>query len=225
MNVSAVVVTRGDVPLDQILYTFTNVPEIDEVVVWDNSQQPEDAKTWGRHLALARCKNRVIYSQDDDLVHEPDTIQAILAAYEPGVISGCMWNQWSDGAARQGIAGGYTDIAFTGAGSVYDRETTLTAAARYLEHYPQDDFFRVWCDAIIGVIAPSKWIDERFMVLSYASNANRICNMENAASLKREAIRRARSVRDGTQIPDRPKEDGHTLYMAELNARLQRSAA
>jgi hypothetical protein len=221
LSVSAVIVTRGDVPLDQILDTFQPVTEIDEIIVYDNSKE-RDEKTWGRHVALARCRNRLIYSQDDDIVHEPDTIRRIIAAHHPGSISGCMWEEWSDGATVQGIEGGYSDLAFPGAGSIYDRETPLVAAARYLEHHPLDDFFRVWCDAIIGIIAPTVWLDDRFEVLPCADSPNRICNLPDAHIQKREAIHRARAVRDYAHGPLVPKRDALTLALEEEDVILGR---
>jgi hypothetical protein len=190
--VTAVLVTRGDVDLKPVLESLI----FEDVVVWDNSAGVEDAKTYGRHLAVALAKHPVIWSQDDDIVHTPENQQRIIDAYEPGVLTGCMWSEWSDGARAQGIEDGYDDLVFPGSGSVYDRDLPALAAVRYLEHNPLDDFFLLWSDTIIGVIAPTKQLDIRFEILPCAEDASRMCNLPDAVALKTEAIRRARIVRD-----------------------------
>jgi hypothetical protein len=197
VKVSAIVVTRGDVPLEPILATFREVDRIDDVVVWDNSKAPGDLMTWGRHYAARYgARHPVIYSQDDDLVHTPDNINRILDAYRPDTLTGCMWPEWSAGARRQGIANGYDDLVFPGSGSVYDYHTAHKAARAYLEHYPYDDFFRLWCDAIIGVLAPTVRLDIRFDTLPAAHGPGRMATLPKAKELKREAIERARRIRD-----------------------------
>jgi hypothetical protein len=221
VNVSAVIVTRGDVPLGPILDTLVD-PRIDDVIVWDNSVR-HDVKTWGRHAALAEARHRVIYSQDDDLVHTPEAIGRILDAYAPGVLTGCMWPAWSDNAARQGIAGGYSDLAFPGSGSVYDREVPLMAATRYLALHPFDDFFRTWCDAVIGVLAPTAQLDERFRTLPAAFLPDRLSRTDTGGALKREAMERGRAIRDSAASPaPRAKRPAREVYMDEFTERMGR---
>jgi hypothetical protein len=181
--------------LEPILATFQEVDRIDDVIVWDNSER-HNLMTWGRHEAIREARHRVIYSQDDDLVHTPDNINRILDAYQPGTLTGCMWPEWSAGARRQGIANGYDDLVFPGSGSVYDWPIPHRTAARYLHHYPADDFFRLWCDAIIGVLASTVQLDIRFDMLPAALGPGRMATMPGAARNKREAIVRARRVRD-----------------------------
>lgn len=212
-EVSAVIVTRGNVPLDRIVDSLI----FDEVIVFDNSQEPRDEMTYGRALAVARAKHRVIYSQDDDIVHTPEDQCRILDAYEPGVMTGCMWDDWSAGAKKQGIPGGYDDLAFAGSGSIYDREIPLVAAARYLEHHPLDDFFRLWADCVIGVLAPSKNLPIVFEELAVADDPYRMCKQPEAAQLKGAAIARARHIRS-LGIPNDQKPDAHEAYMNDLLA-------
>lgn len=191
-QVTAVLVTRGDVDLQPILNSLI----FDDVVVWDNSQEERDLGTWGRYAGLFRAKHEIYYSQDDDIVHTPENQQRIIDAYEPGVMTGCMWHEWSEGARTQGIENGYDDLVFAGSGSVWDWSTPTRAMRSYLEHYPEDEFSRLWADTIIGVIAPSKHLYIRFDALPCAERENRMCNLPDAVALKTEAIRRARSVRD-----------------------------
>ena len=211
-QVSAVLVTRGNVDMQPIVDSLI----FDDVVVWDNSVEPQDQMTYGRCLAIARAKHPIIYSQDDDLIHSAENQLAILDHYQPGVMVGCMWDEWSAGARAQGIWHGYDDLVFAGSGSVYDSTIPSRAAARYLECFPLDDFFRLWADTIIGIIANTHQIDVRFEILPSASADYRMCNQSGAVQDKKEAIRRARAVRDLVRY--RPKQDAHQLYMHELVA-------
>ncbi len=73
---------------------------------------------------------------------------------------------------------------------------TRAAIDSYLEHFPLDDFFRLWCDTIVGVIAPTKQLDVRFDALPCAEDDSRMCNLIDAVANKTKAINRARWVRD-----------------------------
>ncbi len=190
-DVTAVIVTRGDVDLAPILKSLI----FPEVIIWDNSVEG-DEMTFGRVLGAQRATQPVIYSQDDDIIHSPTQQVQIMAQYEPGVLTGCMWPEWSDGARRQGIVNGYDDLVFPGSGSISDRDLWLDAVRSYVEQWPMDDFFRLWCDTIIGVISPSKQLDIRFEELPQADAENRMAHLPDAVALKTEAIRRARLIRE-----------------------------
>jgi sulfur carrier protein ThiS len=195
-EVTAVIVTRGDVPLQPVIDSLI----FDNVVIWDNSKEAKDQMTYGRLLGALRAPTEVIYSQDDDIVHSPQHQEHILAAYSPTLLVGCMWKEWSNGARAQGIENGYDDLVFPGSGSIGHRALWIDAHRRYLEHYPHDDFFRLWSDTIIGVISPTVQLPLRFEELDWGNNANRMAHMDDAVALKTEAIRRAREVRDGVLV-------------------------
>ncbi len=188
---SAVVITRGDVDLTPVLESLI----FDDVVVWDNSVR-ENEMTHARIVATNFTRHQFIYSQDDDIIHTPDNQRRIVEAFEPGTIVGCMWPEWSQGAKDQGIPNGYDDLVFPGSGSVYHRAVPIMAASKYLDWFPEDDFFRLWCDTIVGTIAPSKQLDIRFEALPCAEDDNRMCNLPDAVEMKAEAIRRATWIRD-----------------------------
>ena len=190
-HVTAVIVTRGDVDLTPVLNSLI----FSDVVIWDNSRE-QDMKTWGRYAGLSRAKNKIFYSQDDDIIHTPENQIRIVAEYQLGVLTGCMWPEWSAGAKAQGIEKGYDDLVFPGSGSVWDRATVHAAIDKYLEHFPIDDFFALWADTIVGVIAPTRQLDLRFAALPCAEDDNRMCNLPDAVENKTEAINRARWVRD-----------------------------
>jgi hypothetical protein len=75
-------------------------------------------------------------------------------------------------------------------------------------HYPLDEFFLLWADTIIGILAPNRQLDVRFEALPHAEAPDRMCNLPNANENKAEAIRRARAVRD-------QKWDAHAHYLME----------
>lgn len=206
-QVTAVIVTKGNVDLTPVVDALI----FDDIVVFDNSREDEDQMTYGRVLAAARARYGVVYSQDDDIVHTHANQLRILDAYRSGVLTGCMWQEWSDGARAQGIEHGYDDLVFAGSGSVYDRALPSEAAARYLEYYPLDDFFRLWADTIIGILAPNQQLDVRFDALPCAEDPDRMCNLPDSIALKTEAIRRAREVRDR-------KPDAHQHYLHEVTS-------
>jgi len=195
-DVTAVIVTRGDVNLQPVLDSLI----FDDVIVFDNSTRRIDQMTYGRVLAARRARNHYIYSQDDDITHTRDDQERIVAAYEPGMMAGCMWPEWSDGARRQGIQDGYDDLVFPGSGSITHLGMWEDAIDEYLDEWPEDDFFRLWCDTIIGVIVPTIQLDIRFTELPHADNKNRMSWLPDGVANKTEAIRRAREIRDAVPV-------------------------
>ena len=210
-DVSAVIVTRGGEDLTPVLASLAH---FDETIVFDNSFG-EDWKTYGRVRGIQKARNDIIFSTDDDIVHTPENQQRILDHYQPGVLVGCMWPEWSDGARQQGIENGYDDLVFMGSGSVFDRDLPQAAADRYLAEYPRDDFFLLWSDTIIGILAPTVQLDIRFEALPEAEAEYRMCNLPDAVEQKTEAIRRAREIRDR-------KLSWRELRLAEADARIER---
>ena len=188
-DVTAVIVTRGDVDLRLIRDSLI----FDNIVVYDNSVEP-DEMTYGRVIGAQRAPTEVIYSQDDDLIHSHENQWRLLHSYDEERMVGCMWPEWSDGARRQGIENGYDDLVFPGSGSISHRDTWLDAIDIYLDRYPRDDFFRLWSDTLIGVIAPTTAIDARFHILEVAENGLRMANLPDAVALKTEAITRGREI-------------------------------
>jgi hypothetical protein len=189
-DVTAVIVTRGDVDLQPILDSLI----FDKIEIYNNSVE-QDEMTYGRVLAAMRAETEVVYSQDDDILHSPENQQKILNAYTSSRLVGCMWDEWSEGARRQGIDNGYDDLVFPGSGSICRTALWVDALERYLSVYPRDDFFRMWSDTIIGVITPTLQLDLRFDELPWGDNENRMAHMEDAVHLKTEAIQRARGIR------------------------------
>ncbi len=190
-DVTALIVTRGDVDVEPVVSSLI----FDDVLVWNNSTGP-DLGTYGIVAACMLARNQVVFSIDDDIIHSEANQVAILAQYETGVITGCMWPEWSAGARAQGIPGGYDDLVFYGSGAVYDKNLPQKAAERYSRSFPMDAFFRLWFSCIFGVLTPSRQLDLRFEELPWASGPTRMADIPDGPAQKRDAIMRARGIRD-----------------------------
>ena len=102
MNVSAVLVTRGDVDLTAIIQSFGD--HFTDLIVWDNSER-QDLSVYGRYAALDEVENQVVYCQDDDCIVD---VEAILDAYQPGrLVANMPQSRWA----------GYPDSTMVGWGA------------------------------------------------------------------------------------------------------------
>lgn len=134
-EVSAVLVTRGDVSLDPIIESIM-LAGITDLVIWDNTIRT-DHGIYGRYAGIRDAKNSVIVTQDDDLI--VTCWPQILAAYEPGVLTVNYPQPW--------------DIPWVARGAIFDCELPGAAFSRYLEAYPRDELFthRI-CDAVFALL-------------------------------------------------------------------------
>lgn len=185
-EVTAIVVTRGDVDLDPILETLP----FDDLIIWDNSERGEDAKCHGRYLAAEEALHDVVYFQDDDLIFR--NVDALLAAYEPGRITCNMPSPWYERTNYDTLGCG-----LVGAGSLVPRGLWQTAFDRYLEHYPKDDLFLTYCDQVFGILTPYERLDLGYEILDYALAPGRICTSDGAHEAKTLIQGRAVALRDG----------------------------
>ncbi len=188
--VTAVLVTRGDVDLAPIIATF---PFEYDVVIWDNSTRPYNAGVFGRYVALAEVARPVVYFQDDDCLvycHE-----ALLAAYEPGIVVG---NAFDDPVRLAK----YHDTTLLGWGCLFDKELPWRAFREYARFYPLDWDFMTGLGAEITfpMLTPSKtitegveWLDDGGPVLE---RPNRMWKQPGFYPRLDAALERAREVRD-----------------------------
>lgn len=187
-QVTACLVTRGDQPdamkriLDSLIF--------ENVEVWDNSQAAIDLKTAGRYMAANNADTEIVYFQDDDVTVPPETQQALLDAYEPGVVVA----NWGHGDNPDG----YDDLPLVGGGAILDRQLFRDAILRYAEHQPLDDWFLYDADFAIGVLYPSfRHLHLPFEIdLAIARHPSRLCNQPWQREAKRTITERAREIRD-----------------------------
>ncbi len=77
-NVTACLVTRGDVDMRPIIDSLI----FDNVIIWDNSRDP-DWKVAGRYMAALRARNDLVYWQDDDTIVSPGVQRELLREFSP----------------------------------------------------------------------------------------------------------------------------------------------
>ena len=77
-RVSAVLVTRGNVDMTQILESIA-AAGITDIVMWNNAERP-NLSCYGRYAGIIEAKNEFIFHQDDDLL---SPVADVLAAFDP----------------------------------------------------------------------------------------------------------------------------------------------
>jgi hypothetical protein len=164
MEVSAIVVTRGNVDMKPVL---ASLPEEWEKIVWDNSRiipyAPEyaffgpgatparvvgpranggmDFSVYGRYAAIEFASYDLIYAQDDDvIVSDPQAIVTAHAQYSPST-----WGNFADpNNCKYVVANmpqefrheGYTDSCLVGFGACFHRDLPFKAFERFVEGRP-----------------------------------------------------------------------------------------
>ena len=184
-QVSAVLVTRGDVDMQPILDTLP----YSDVVIWDNSKRPHDMKPFGRYLAMEEAKNEIVYFQDDDVLFASH--DKLLEAYEPGMITCNMPSPWYEQAGYAEM--GYVQVGF---GAIVPKGISQQAFALYLTEYPEDDLFLTYCDQIHGILVPSQRFDFGGVELPYAEAPGRIYTSPGAHDRKMTVVKRALGIRE-----------------------------
>lgn len=178
-DVSAVIVTRGDVDLGRIL---SSLPYEDQVV-WDNSKRERNASVYGRYLAMAECKHDVIFFQDDDLVFTAH--DELLAAYEPDRITGNMPDPWYTRTEYDKLG-----MVLVGAGSLMHRDLPWPAFERYLAVWPEDALFLDYCDFINAKLAPGLRLDLGYEILDHCTGPDRINTQPGSHHRRAEMLQR-----------------------------------
>lgn len=184
-EVSAVIVTRGDVDIGAII---DELQIFNDIVIWDNSKR-EDLKTFGRYAALPECEKDIVYFQDDDILLRKPTLDGLLAAYEPGVMLANMSPGWVAGRDLH-------DAIFVGAGAIMDRDLPGKAMAKYDELYDRDDLFHLYPETILSIPSLIKRVDLPLEVLPWGYAPNRMNAHIYFEEWLAESISRGRVVRD-----------------------------
>ncbi len=179
MNVTACLVTRGDVDMQPILDSLSGI----DVELWNNSVE-DDAGVYGRYLAVGRATHDIVYVQDDDCLLTAEAIDRIVTAYEPGRI---VANMPPDFRAH------YTDSCLVGFGAVFDRDLPARAFERYrLAEMPWDRRLRP--DVVFTALTPFTLVDVPFEHLPYAFGPDRMYRQRGHALDRQITLSRARRV-------------------------------
>lgn len=168
-RISAVIVTRGDVDLTDIL---AGLP-FDDVVIWNNQIEAEDFGVYGRYHAIEQARHDVIYVQDDDCLIPA---AALAERYEPGrLVANMPESRWRD----------YPDSTLVGWGAVFDRNLPERAFSRFALSSHSNGciawgaegvdprLFQRTCDVVFSALTPRTVIDAGFRHLLWAEDPAR----------------------------------------------------
>lgn len=192
-DVTAVLVTRGDVPqlISDRIAQFQRLGM--KHVLWNNATSAYDLKVYGRYEAADRmATTKIVFFQDDDIVLTDEQILNILANYEPGILVSNMYDDWIESMQ-------YFDLAMVGLGAVCDNGLWHDAFKRWKHAYGEDpsneDRFLLDPDFIFGVLAKWRRFDFGHEILPEASADNRLWRQEGQHERKYETVDMARRLR------------------------------
>jgi hypothetical protein len=194
-EVCLVLVTMGDVVLEQIT---DHCPPGLEVVVWNNATRPYDYRVFGRYMGILETARPVIAFLDDDCYLTRPEWETLLAAYEPGVVTGNMIYDDPVWRAR------YHDTTLLGWGAIFDRDLPWAAFMRYARHYPVDLEFMTspgGAEVVFPMLSRCKtvtagatWLGEPGQEVF--GRDNRMSNQPGFLETRLAWLERARVVRD-----------------------------
>ena len=191
-RVAAVIPTRGDQPLDEILLS---IPEEWEIVLWDNSVR-QDLAVYGRYAAIELTDAPIIYTQDDDCVLEQDSFVTLRNAYQPGVLTANMPERF-----RHDF---YREHCLVGFGAIFDRDLPHQAFMRYWRGHgvkiartwpPDDPFWLRHCDVVFTTLTTRHLVDVAHRDLPWASNPERMWKQKDHQTSRSLMLAKALAAR------------------------------
>jgi hypothetical protein len=185
MRCTAVLVTKGNVPLDQIT---ANLPMSWRLGIWDNSKHL-DFSVFGRYVSACRVSgDEILYFQDDDCVTDP---AAIVREWEPGKIVCNM-------PVSLGHRANYQDQLdkLVGFGCVCERSLIKETFERFWKYFPIDRVCLREADRIFtGLNAERiKLVDVPVRHLEWATAPDRLYRQAEHVSMTEAARQRVRQV-------------------------------
>lgn len=180
MRVAACLVTRGNVPMDEII---ESIPDEWEVVLWDNSKR-EDLGVYGRYAAITLTDADLIYVQDDDCVLTEEGIWDLHNFCGPDRIVANMPPRFRPH---------YPDSCLVGFGAVFPRELPFRAFER-LDKTPT--LFPWTCDVYFTALAEQRmYLDLDYRDQPWASDPDRMWKQKNHVGDRAQALAEARALR------------------------------
>ncbi len=155
-QVSAVLVTRGNVDMTEILDQLT-ADGIEDIVIWNNAERDPDLSCYGRYAAISEAKNEYIFHQDDDLV---SPVGELLKHYDPVrdrhaiLMNNRIDEEWP----------------LTAIGALFHRDILPGTFDSYIEEYGFDDDFCRVCDVIFAYQHPIRRVVLGYRDLPWASD-------------------------------------------------------
>ncbi len=182
MRVAACLVTRGNVPMDDITESF---PDDWEVVVWDNSKRG-DLGVYGRYAAIGLTDAEIIYVQDDDAVLEPESLYALVtrAMMMPFALFANMPERFRPH---------YPDSCLVGFGAAFGRDLPREAFGK-MPVAPLD--FYLTCDVYFTALTEMRFLlDQPYRDQPWASDPDRMWKQPEHVPTRAAALREARLLR------------------------------
>lgn len=195
-DITACLVTRGDQP--EMLERIVDSLIFDNVIVWDNSRDP-DWKCAGRYMAAAMSPTDLVYYQDDDVLVPQGTQQALVDAWGDYPEDADIVAAWGHGENHDG----YDDLPLVCGGAIGYASSAWAGIRRYAEQWPLDTAFMYEADFVVGVLYPEVQHLHLPFDINYdiAQAPERLCNQPWQRDLKLEITNRARAIRDGVLAP------------------------
>lgn len=180
-DVTAVIVTRGDVPLDDVLASLKPVFG-DRIVVWDNSERDADLKVYGYFAALREVETEYAYTQADDAIVDA---QALIDC----------WRAVDEDRIVLNVADG--DTPWISFGGLFRKNLPNAAINRYIDAFHDgqlhDDVFK-WCEVIFCELTPWRNVDLGKVDLPHFTNANRMEHQKDHYTEQSRVREKARSL-------------------------------
>ena len=174
MKVTAIIPTRGDVPLGRIADRLREYPEIQEIRFVIGSTPLNRYKTI---LEIPGTGDEIYYTQDDDCL---TNIGPLLDAYNPAVITNAMTPEHA-----KRYEGHQTLIGF---GAVFSRE--LVRHAFHDFPWDRDDVFFRESDRIFPTVNPHNTVYPLIEILPWANAENRLWKQPDHLAARDEMNRR-----------------------------------
>lgn len=182
VGVTACIPTRGNVDMEPIL---RSLPEHWHVIVWDNSEHELDLAVYARYVAIEQAPTAVVYTQDDDCVLAPDSLDMLERRYQEGVLTTNMPVPF-----RQH----YSDSCLVGFGAIFDRWLPGNAFGKLGAQPP--DHFGLTCDVYFTALTESfQLLDLPYENLPWATGPDRMYRQSNHVGIRADALEHARSLR------------------------------
>jgi hypothetical protein len=216
-SVSAIIVTRGDVDLTEIL---ASLPDDWEKIVWDNglgrcinwtTKQIHigcgDRAVYGRYAAIEYASGDLIFVQDDDCVIE--NAQEIVYESDSGgsaygqLVCNLPKSRWPE----------FPDSCLVGWGSAFHRDLPNIALGRFAWYYGVDNVLRALaeqpglflreCDIVFTTLTPHVKIDVGFRHLPWAEGPGRMftADPQKHREERQLMLELCRKIRDDRRDP------------------------
>jgi hypothetical protein len=197
MNVSAVIVTRGDCDLSEIL---DSLPRDWQKVIYDNSRREHDLSVYGRYAAIEECEHETIFVQDDDCVLAPESLELLrMTTDHPGAVIANMPQRFRD-------TGFYDDHCLLGFGAIFHRDMPAIALGKFARYFGTDNvvaavdqdsgFLHRTCDVVFTSLTPRILLDLPYRDLPWATDASRMYRQPDHVGERARMLELCRQVRD-----------------------------